>query len=113
MVDPTLISIATSLATKAAEGLYDLVRSAFRRHPEATAALDAADGAQPGSAPIEALATRLAEVEVEDPEFGTRLRATWAQVAQRADHGGVTNQITGTVTGKVVQARDIHGDISF
>lgn len=114
MLDPVLMEIATTLAGKAAGGLYDLVRSVFRGHAEASTELVAADGAQPGSAPVRALATRLAEFEAADPDFAQRLRAEWAVAAvQHADHGGVTNQITGTVTGKVVQARDIHGNISF
>lgn len=113
MVEPILISIATTLATKAAGSLYDLVRSAFRGRPDATTELEAAAGAEPDSAPIHALATRLAQVEAEDPEFASQLRAAWAEVSQQADHGGVNNQITGSVSGKVVQARDIHGNINF
>jgi hypothetical protein len=113
MVEPILISIATTLATKAAGNLYDLVRSKFAKHPAAAEELAAAVGAEPDSAPIHALATRLAEVEAEDPEFAGRLRAAWSEVAQQADHGGVNNQITGNVSGKVIQAGTITGDISF
>jgi hypothetical protein len=115
MVEPILISIATTLATKAAGNLYDLVRSTFRRHPDAAKALEAATGAEPDSEPVRALAERLAEVTAADPEFDGRLRAEWVrvEVTQHADHGGVSNQITGNVTGKVVQAGDIHGNISF
>jgi hypothetical protein len=114
MLDPVLMEIAATLAGKAAGGLYDLVRSAFGRHPEAGRELVAVQGAEPDSAPVRALATRLAEFEAADPDFARRLRAEWASVTvAHADHGGVTNQITGNVTGKVVQARDIHGDISF
>jgi hypothetical protein len=111
MVEPILLSIATTLATKAAGSLYDVVRSAFRRHPAAMGELAAAEGAEPDSPPVHALATRLAEFEAESPEFHDALRAAWSE--QHADHGGVNNQITGNVSGKVVQARDIHGDISF
>jgi hypothetical protein len=110
MFDPVLTEIATTLAGRAAGGLYDLVRSAFRRHPEATGELVAVEGAAPDSAPVRALATRLAEFEAADPEFARGLRAEW--YGQRADHGGVNNKVIGTA-GKVVQARDIHGDISF
>ena len=47
-----------------------------------------------------------------DPEFERQLQVTWnhADVTQR---GRVNNSITGNVTGKVVQAGDIHGNISF
>ncbi|HEX4704418.1 MAG TPA: hypothetical protein VH352_19990 [Pseudonocardiaceae bacterium] len=107
MVDPILISIATTLATKAAGSLYDLVRSAFHRHPKAAAALVAAEDAEPESASVHALAERLAEVEAAEPAFHAKLRAEW----QRLD--GVTNTISGSVTGNVVQAGDIHGGIKF
>lgn len=116
MVEPILVSIATALATKAAGSLYDLVRKAFTRHrPAAVAELEAAQGAAPESAPVRVLAERLAEVSAADPEFAGQLRAEWARVdvSQQADNGGVTNSITGSVTGKVVQARDIQGGISF
>jgi hypothetical protein len=113
MVEPLLISIATTLATKAAGSLYDLVCSAFRGHPDATKELAAAAGAEPDSAPVLALATRLAQVEAEDPEFASRLRAAWAEMSQHTDRGGVANQISGAVSGKVVQARDIHGSVNF
>jgi hypothetical protein len=116
MVEPILVSIATTLATKAAGSLYDLVRKAFTRHrPAAVAELEAAKDAAPDSAPVRVLAERLAEVSAADPEFASQLRAEWARVdvSQQADNGGVTNSITGSVTGKVVQARDIQGGISF
>jgi hypothetical protein len=115
MVDPILTSVATTLATKAAGALYDLVSKAFRRRPAAQRALEAAQGAAPDSAPVRALAERLAEVTTEDPDFDRELRATWEDVRTEvsADHGGVANQITGTVTGKVVQAGTINGGVSF
>lgn len=115
MVDPILTAVATTLATKAATGLYDLVKKAFSRHPKAEAALVVAEGAAPDSPQVAVLADTLAEVEKADPEFGVALRAEWAKVSttQTADRGGVTNHISGNVSGNVVQARDISGGISF
>lgn len=115
MVDPILTSVATTLATKAAGALYDLVSKAFRRRPEARRALEAAQGAAPDSEPVRALAERLSEVTAADPEFDRELRTRWEDVRTdvRADHGGVANQITGNVTGKVIQAGNITGNISF
>jgi hypothetical protein len=112
MVEPFLISIATELAANAVGKVFDLVHAKFRRHPEAAKALEAAEGAAAGSAPVLALAERLAEVTAADPEFARELQVTWthAEVTQR---GRVNNQVTGNVTGKVVQAGDIHGNISF
>lgn len=115
MVDPILISIAGTLATKATDTLYQLVKSAFSRHEKAALALAAAAGEEPASTPVLALAERLAQVEAAEPEFKKQLRAEWAKVAttQTADHGGVTNTITGNVSGTVVQARDITGGVNL
>jgi hypothetical protein len=109
--EPILLSIAAALATKSATSLYDLVKRKFAGRREAEAALDAAGDAPPDSPVVAALAGHLAAEEADDPAFGKDLRNTWQQVS--AGRGGVVNQITGTVSGKVVQARDIEGDISF
>jgi hypothetical protein len=114
MPEPVLVSIAAALATKAATSLYDLVKQAFAKRAGAPEVLTAAEGADAESPEVAALAEELAAVERDDPAFGAQLRAQWAkQASQHAEHGGVTNQITGTVTGKVVQARDIEGGVSF
>ena len=74
-----------------------------------------------------AVRRRLAEVldraATEDPAFRERLLAVWATAAVElgvpqsavgvADNSGVVNTVTGTVAGGVVQARDVHGGISF
>ena len=116
MVDPILISLAGTLATKATGALFDLVKSTFSRHRKAELALEAAVGEEPGSTPVLALAERLAQVEEAEPEFKKQLRDEWAKVAtttQTASHGGVTNSITGNVSGTVVQARDIAGGVNL
>jgi hypothetical protein len=114
MPEPVLVSIAAALAGKAASSLLEFVRQKFSDDDEADQALDAADGAAPDSPEVLTLAERLAQAERDDPDFGTALREEWNRaVVQQADHGGVTNQIHGEVTGKVVQARDIGGGVSF
>ncbi len=111
MPEPILVSIAAALAAKSATSLYELVKRRFAGRADAGAVLEAADGAQPESPEVAALATRLAAEETEDPAFGVELRQVWQQVNASGD--GVVNQITGNVSGKVVQARDIEGGISF
>jgi hypothetical protein len=114
MPEPILIAIATTLAAKGAQSLYDLVKKKFADRREAKAALEAAEGATPGSPEVQALATQLQQAEAEDPQFATELRQQWNSFSvQQADHGAVNNQISGNVSGKVVQARDIQGGISF
>ena len=111
MPEPILVSIAAALAAKSAVSLYDLVKRRFTGREEAAAALEAAEGAPPDSPEVVTLADHLAEEETRDPAFGNELRLTWQQVNVSGD--GVVNQITGNVSGRVVQARDIEGDISF
>lgn len=113
--DPILLSIAGALAARAATGLYELVKKKFAGNRDAEAALDAAEGAPEGSQQVQELAAALDTAEREDPDFAEALRTEWEQVSvhQQAESGGVTNQVSGTVHGNVVQARDIQGNISF
>jgi hypothetical protein len=112
--EPVLISVAAALAGKAATSVYDFVKTRFKGRHRAEEALSAAEGAEPDSPQVVALADELERAEREDPAFSAGLREEWARfVGQRAEQGGVANQITGHVTGKVVQARDIEGGISF
>jgi hypothetical protein len=111
MPEPILVSIAAALAAKSATSLYDLVKRKFAGRKDLETVLKTADDAPPGSPAVAALAAQLAATEAEDPAFGLELRHLWQQVS--ASQGGVVNQISGNVSGKVVQARDIEGDISF
>ncbi|WP_331758618.1 hypothetical protein OG225_40915 (plasmid) [Nocardia sp. NBC_01377] len=111
MVEPALIAIASALAGRAAASLYELVRARFADDSEDTAALEAADGAEPGSAPVERLAEVLRRTEQSDPQFAAQLRGEWAKVG--GGDGDINNQISGTVSGNALQARDIQGGINF
>ena len=115
MPDPVLVSVAAALAGKSASSLYDLVKKKFSRSPEATTILEEALGSAPDSPQVRALSAELDRAERADPAFASDLRAVWGQVSvqQRADSDGVVNQVSGTVSGNVVQARDIDGGVSF
>lgn len=108
MPEPILVSIAAALAGKAAVGLYELAKRKFAGDPKATAEIDAAVEAPEDPHRIEVLAERLAEAERTDPEFKAALRAEWANYIG-AD---VVNQVRGNV-GKLIQARNIHGNITL
>lgn len=112
MPEPILISISAALAAKGATGLYDLVKRKFAKDPAAITTLEAASDAPAGSEPVIALAERLHQTEANDQEFADALRAEWQKLPE-ATRRGVYNQITGNVTGKVVQAGDVHGNISL
>lgn len=111
MPEPILTAVATTLATKAATSLFDLVKRKFGDDEAAVAALEAATPEDPAT--VRVLAERLDAAEREDPAFGRTLRTEF-DVHQNADTGGVTNHV-GTVAegAKVVQTRDVRGDISF
>jgi hypothetical protein len=111
MPEPILVAIAAALAGKSVGGLYDLVKRKFADRKQAAATLEAAQGAAPDSPEVHALSEQLAEAANADPEFATVLRASWAQIS--ASTGGVVNEASGTFHGNVVQARDIHGGITF
>jgi len=113
MPELVLIEIAAALAAKTAESVYDLVRTKFKARKEALAVLESADGAGKDSPQVIALAEELATAEAYDPQFSEQLRAQWAAAQGLASDGGVANIIGGAITGNVVQARDITGDISF
>lgn len=115
MPEPMLIAIATTLATKAAGTLFDLVKAKLsRRGSKEVATLDAAIAAGPGSAEVGQLAEALDAARQEDGEFAERLHEEWQKIISvQAGSGSLTQTITGNVTGKVVQARDIQGGITF
>jgi hypothetical protein len=107
-----LIAIATTLATKAAGTLFDLVKAKLgKRGSKDVAVLDAAVAAGPESAEVGQLAEVLDAAQQEDPGFAEQLRTEWRAV--QAGSGDVTQTVSGKVSGNVVQARDIQGGITF
>lgn len=114
MSEPVLLSIAAALATQAVRGLYQLVKAKFADDPAATAALEAAEGAAEDSPEVRELGATLEQATQDDPEFAERLRGEWERFTSsgNAQTGGVVNQVSGQVD-KLVQARDIHGGITF
>ena len=109
MPEPVLLSIAAAVATKAVAGLYQLVKAKFADDPVATAALEAAEEAGEGTPELGAA---LEKAEQRDPEFGRQLRTEWEKTTI-TQTGHVVNQISGTVHGKVLQAGDIQGGVTF
>jgi hypothetical protein len=110
--EPVLISIAAALASRTVVGLYKLVKEKFADDHVATAALEAAEGAAGDSPQVRELSEKLAGAERADPEFAQRLHAEWER-GLHAETGGVVNEVSGDVQGNVLQAKDIHGDITF
>lgn len=114
MPEIILIEIAAALAAKTAESLYDLVKNKFKNRKQALDVLNAADGMPKDSPQVIALAEEIATVEAYDPQFSEQLRSGWAEIQTHnlASADGIVNSV-GNIQGNLVQARDIHGNISF
>ena len=125
MADPITMAIATAVAGKAAESMTDearrclaalvrRIRDKLRDRPAGQAALEAAQ-TEPSSGVLAGeLARALDEAGAADPEFGTQIRELWRQVGLLAAAGdqGTVNVFHGRAD-KVVQLRDVHGDLSI
>ncbi len=60
----------------------------------------------------------LEDATEDDHHFGKELESALSELRKsgllkKESHGNVTNQITGNVSGRVVQARDINGGVTF
>ena len=124
MPDPVMIAIAVALATNAVEGLSHAGRSAFAAltrvvrdklggSPQTRALLIADAGDDTG---IRRFAAALERAATADGDFDRELRRRWASLRDEPAitvQGDVVNRVSGDVRGSVVQARDVHGGISF
>ena len=126
MPDPVLIAIAAALTGKAAgaiaargasalRSMAELVRQHFDSESEVLDALEPADADAEQERRTATLGAALERASVEDPQFAESLRTMWehARTELHADHGGVVNEVSGSVGGHVVQARDVTGGVSF
>jgi hypothetical protein len=123
-----LTTIAVTLATKTAEGLAGAGRAAFealarlvrRRFADRASTQAALTETEAGTdlakdVRIEILREALAQAVADDPALEAELRDQWRALSPHLStgEGGVINSVAGTVEGNVVQARDVHGGISF
>jgi hypothetical protein len=126
MTDPVTTAIATALATKAVNGLTEAGRAAFvalmrlvRRKLSAnthTGVLNEAEAHPTSDTRRRDLADALTHAMVDDPSFSEQLVNLWRQVQESRSgtvQGSVVNIVSGDVDGKLLQARDIHGNVSF
>jgi hypothetical protein len=125
MPDPITMAIATAVAGRAAESLTEQARLAlaeitrrvrrkFTEQPSDLATLTAAQD-NPGSPEhISQLAHALRRAALHDPAFGRDIDSLWTQVRMEATarDDGVANIFHGQAE-KVVQLRDIHGDLNI
>ncbi|MDN3352577.1 hypothetical protein [Actinomadura sp. DC4] len=113
-----LTKIFNSSSEKAGEQLWESLTSVVRRlFGRRSTSVEAAKrlGERPGDADsIRALAQALVDDSGRDPQAAAQLRhwiASAEETISADEH--VTNTVTGNVRGNVLQARDIHGNITF
>lgn len=127
-MDPLISSIATVVASKAAESLMEggknacgalvrFVRDRFSHDKMAAAVLDTAQSDPENETAIAALALMIERLTLADADFEARLRELWPPAAAElsASEGGVVNSATGSIGGHLMQARDvqIEGGLHF
>lgn len=118
MADPLTLAVASAVVGKTTEAMTDQARQAvaaiaarlrakFGGRPADLAVVDAA--ARGGPRP-EALAQLLEGEFAADPEFRDEIKTLWVQAAPAATDDAVSNVFNGQAE-KVIQMRDVHGDI--
>lgn len=125
MTEPFVDALATALAGGTASALgtagkqalakiRELIRGRFEQDPAMQEALEAAE--QPGAGPekITVLAQRLDQACADDPDFAESLHSQSAVLHNKisASGDGVVNVNQGSAE-RLIQARDIHGGITF
>ncbi|WP_349876348.1 hypothetical protein ABIH81_19585 [Micromonospora sp. HUAS YX12] len=114
----TLVAWATTElaqgARSAVSGLTEFLRHRFRHEQAAQQTVEVALR-HPTTDTVQRLAELLEQETLRDPLFDAEFRARFAKVQAivAANQGDVTNTVSGDVSGSVVQARDVHGGISF
>ncbi|MFI7026823.1 hypothetical protein ACIBMZ_29320 [Micromonospora sp. NPDC049900] len=125
MDDPFMLTAATTLvawtttnlaesARTAVVDLTEFLRHRFRHDRASRETLEVAVR-RPDLHTARHLAALLAHAARQDPTFNDQFRTRFAhtQAVIAAGPGDVTNTVSGDVSGSTVQARDIHGGVSF
>jgi hypothetical protein len=115
-----MVAVASALAGKVAEAalsgargswnaLMRLVRERFAREGAAAAALNAAQVQPADQAAVHELSRVLDRVAAADPGFAEQVRALWPLAREELSvrDGAVLNVSSGTVSGHLIQARDL------
>jgi hypothetical protein len=121
-----LAAVALTLATKSSEALAEggravfaalvrLVKRRFQGDDTAQTALAEAEADPSDDTRIQSLRAELEQAAAEDTAFDHELRRLWQDLTPylQAGSDGVVNSVSGSVSGNLVQARDVQGSISF
>jgi hypothetical protein len=126
--DPITLAIATAVASQTAQSLTSQaghaiaeitrrIRNKFRDRPADLAILAAAQGEPTSPERTTELAQALDRAVAEDPAFGNDIRTLWDQsgyipININTAGDAVVNVASGKAD-KIVQLRDIHGDLTI
>jgi hypothetical protein len=108
-MDPIFAEIATALVGKATGALFDLVRS----HMKGSKALEKVTSGDPDPEVTEALALELEGIASQNPDFDRQLRSVFSGLAVNQGSESVANSVQASRVEKLVQARDIGGDVNL
>jgi hypothetical protein len=121
VADEIMMAVASALAGKVADAaaggarsawdaLVRLVRDRFAHDEVASAALATAYSRPTDQLAVRELGEALERVGAADPGFEEQVRALWSRASAElsATNDGVLNVSTGTVSGHLIQARDLH-----
>lgn len=119
VADEFTMALASALAGQAAEAVADgtkaawnalvrLVRERFARDGTAAVALDAAQAQPEDQVAVYELSRALERVAAGDSRFAEQVQLLWPLACKELSAGGgVVNVTTGTVSGHLIQARDL------
>jgi hypothetical protein len=126
MTDEITAAVASALAEKAVDTLagaartawtklVKLIRKRFAADPAAAAALTAAQTRPTDQAAVRELAAALQRAAVADASFAQQLEVLWRRVRAEpgSQDGPVVNVNSGTVSGHLIQARDLRVEGGF
>jgi hypothetical protein len=105
----------TSQATHSLAEVAKRIKKKFRERPADLAILSSAQDDPSSPARILRLAQALHQAALDDPDFGEEIRALWTQSRTEttsATDDGIVNAFHGRAD-KVIQLRDIHGDLNI
>lgn len=124
MTDPVMTGITVALVNKAIDGLSEagkaafaalrkLVRRKLAARESSKTALERAEAEPDEDAYRLAVTEALTRAAAEDRLFAAQVQQLWRAVQEAKHAGAVRNSVSGTVSGHVVQVRDIRGGVSF
>jgi hypothetical protein len=124
MPDPITTAIATAIASQTAQTLTSQathtlaeiarrIKDKFRERPADLAILSSAQDDPASPERISLLARALHQAALDDPDFGKEVLALWTQLSATAVAGDASVNAFHGRADKVIQIRDIHGDLNI